>query len=484
MSDIWQEAWRFPTVNALPTFDLAWRTHWALLDIWTANRLSAEEINLRTQNRLQQLVQHARQYSPFYAHHWRHASTHHLQVLAPVRKHDLMQNFDEWSCDRRIKRKAVEKFLARPENLGQAFLNRYAVWTSSGTTGEPGIFVQDDDALSVYDALQLARFRGLDLPSRVALHSFANERTALVAATGGHFAGVSTTARLRSRYPWMAGSLKTFSLMQALPDLVAALNEFQPTHVATYPTAALVLAEEQQARRLQIQPTEIWTGGEQLSDEMRRIIQTTFGCKVRNDYGASEAMTMAYECSQGQLHLHADWMILEPVNKNYEPIKPGEISHTVLLTNLANRVQPLVRYDLGDSVRMSEVPCDCGSSLPVIQIQGRRDDILLLRSHYGKTLKVLPLALETVLEESAGVHWFQVIQTGSSTLQIRLQDQQDWPACERALSHYLKRQGLFNIQLKHDPCPPQIDRRSGKLRRVLYQPAKARRPTSQSSPEL
>jgi hypothetical protein len=133
---------------------------------------------------------------------------------------------------------------------------------------------------------------------------------------------------------------------------------------------------------------------------------------------------------------------------------------------------------------MTGVPCDCGSSLPVIQLQGRRDDILHLRSHTGKTLKVLPLALETVLEEGAGIHWFQVIQTGPSSLQIRLQDQQAWPACERALSLYLQRQGLSNIQLKHDHRLPRLDPCSGKLRRILHQPAKARPPTIQSSPEF
>jgi hypothetical protein len=50
MSDIWQQTWGLQATNALPGLDLAWRTHWALLDIWTANQLGADELNLRTQN--------------------------------------------------------------------------------------------------------------------------------------------------------------------------------------------------------------------------------------------------------------------------------------------------------------------------------------------------------------------------------------------------------------------------------------------------
>jgi phenylacetate-CoA ligase len=474
MSDIWQQTWGLQAPNALPGLDLAWRTHWALLDIWTANQLSADELNLRTQNRLQQLIKHAVRHSPYYAAHWRHVNLNDLSSLPPVTKSELMQHFDAWCCDRRVTRKAVDTFLHQTDNLGQAFLGRYAVWTSSGTTGEPGIFVQDDNALAVYDALQLARFRGLDLPSRLALHGFMHERTALVAATGGHFAGVSTSARLRSRYPWMVGSLKTFSLMQPLPDLVQALNQFQPTYLATYPTAALLLAEEQQAGRLQIDPTEIWTGGEQLSAEIRKGIEAGFSCRVRNDYGASEAMSLGYECQQGQLHLHADWMILEPVDKNYQPVAPGEISHTVLLTNLANRLQPLVRYDLGDSIRMSPAACACGSRLPVFQVQGRSDDMLQLKNRHGRVVKLLPLALETALEEGAALYWFQVIQTGSARLRIRLQDQRAWPLCRQVLEHYLTLQGLPKIQLEYDPSPPQTETRSGKLRRVLYRPVQVR----------
>ncbi len=44
-----------------------------------------------------------------------------------------------------------------------------------------------------------------------------------------------------------------------------------------------------------------------------------------------------------------------------------------VLTNLANTVQPLIRYDLGDQVTMQTERCMCGSPLPVIEVQGRQD---------------------------------------------------------------------------------------------------------------
>ena len=48
--------------------------------------------------------------------------------------------------------------------------------------------------------------------------------------------------------------------------------------------------------------------------------------------------------------MNADWVLLEPVESDYCPTLLGEASHTVLLGNLANRVRPIIRYDLGDSI--------------------------------------------------------------------------------------------------------------------------------------
>ena len=60
------------------------------------------------------------------------------------------------------------------------------------------------------------------------------------------------------------------------------------------------------------------------------------------------------------------------------PCPLTELSHSTLLTNLANHVQPLIRYDLGDQILLRRDPCACGSTLPVIEVQGRQDDALVM----------------------------------------------------------------------------------------------------------
>ena len=40
-------------------------------------------------------------------------------------------------------------------------------------------------------------------------------------------------------------------------------------------------------------------------------------------------------------------------------------------STLANRVQPILRYDLGDSILQRPSPCPCGDPLPAMRVQGR-----------------------------------------------------------------------------------------------------------------
>jgi phenylacetate-coenzyme A ligase PaaK-like adenylate-forming protein len=213
----------------------------------------------------------------------------------------------------------------------------------------------------------------------------------------------------------------------------------------------------------------VWTGGECLAPTTRARLQAVFGCPVRNAYGASEFLPITWECGHLNLHLNTDWVVLEPVDADHRAVSPGARSHTVLLTNLANRVQPLVRYDLGDAVTMHADPCPCGSSFPVISVEGRGDDSLVMPLTDGGVRAVVPLALATVLEEEAHVHDFQVVQTDARSLKIRLGGDEAAAAASvrRALRAYFRAMGFADVVLDVGMQPPRRDPISGKLRRVV-----------------
>jgi phenylacetate-CoA ligase len=143
-----------------------------------------------------------------------------------------------------------------------------------------------------------------------------------------------------------------------------------------------------------------------------------------------------------------------------------------LLTNLANTVQPLIRYDLGDQVTFHSEPCRCGSPLPTFDVRGRQDDALVMAGSQGRRVTLLPLALTTVLEDQASVFDFQLRQKDDHTLTLRLGSRHpDAPAAmarsRMALKAYARAQGVASMCVEDELGYPLTRGRSGKVRRVV-----------------
>jgi phenylacetate-coenzyme A ligase PaaK-like adenylate-forming protein len=444
-------------------------------DIWRTSSGGAAAIARVQQTRLLDLVEFARLRSPFYRRLHQHPPLpiNKLRDLPPVTKPELMASFEDWVTDPAVTKASVAAFITDKTLVGQPYLGCYAVWTSSGTSGTPGIFLHDRQALVIYDSLVMWRgwwnWMTCGCFSTILWRGF---RAAVVAATGGHFAGISSWERLRQRYPWLSHRIYPFSVLMPLLELVQKLNDVQPTLLFAYPSALLLLAHERNTGRLRIHPALALTSGEWLDPASHAQIETAFNCPVRDLYGASEFTYMAFACRHGWLHFNADWVILEPVDENYQPVPPGQPSRTVLLTNLVNRVQPLIRYDLGDSITVRPDPCPCGNPLPALRVEGRRDEILTFQTASGETIQLLPLALVTVIEETPGVQRFQLIQTAPTKLSLRLEvapgaeEAQVWAKVARRLDDYLIQQGLPFVEVGPAAEPPRCDPVSGKFRQV------------------
>ena len=455
----------------------------ATLDVMAATHATPSLLAQRQQQRLARLLDAARQGSAFYRDRLAPAAGrgHHLAHVPHVTRAELMDRFDDWVTDPALRLDELRDFTADPSRVGEAWQGRYVVWESSGTSSLPGIFVQDAPAMAVYDALEAVRHRapgkggGRMFGPFSALEALGGgDRMAMVTATGGHFASVVSFERLRSINPWMAQTARSFSLLQPIDALVAALNEFRPTVLATYPTAAAMLADEAAAGRLHISPRAVMTGGETMGAAAREHIRHSFDTAVRASYGASEFLPIAWECAHGHLHVNEDWVILEPVDERYRPVPRGHASHTVLLTNLANLVQPLIRYDLGDQVTLHAKRCACGSPLPTLELGGRSDDVLRVpsRRRKGETVSLLPMALCTVIEEECKLFDFQLQQHDDHTLVLRIpHDGSEGRAaiarCRSALQAFATAQGAEPIKVLGETGCAVPRGRSGKACRMV-----------------
>ena len=461
-----------PAASAMQSAIDLWDTWARLAGLWWSRHTGAPP-GAGSDERLQALVGFARQASPLYRRLYAHLPRERIELreLPVVDKAMLMRNFNAWSTDRRVRKAEVLRFLADRTRIGEAYLGRYRVWKTSGTSGTPGIFLQDAQAISVYEALVLTQLESaFDAASAQRFFAGAG-RSALVAATGDHFASVTSWMHMSRTHP--IAEARVFSVLEPAPRLVAQLNDFQPTFLASYPSVLALLAEEQRCGRLAIAPSLVWSGGEFLGGRAQGAIEEAFGCRVMNEYGASECLSIAFGCREGWLHVNSEWVMLEGVDANRRPVAPGELSHTTLLTNLANRVQPVIRYDLGDRIVVSPGACACGNPLPAIRVEGRRDATLEVRG-----VRLPPLALSTVVEEAAGEHRFQIAQAAGDRLRVRFESE-GGPAerarighlaC-RALERYLASQSVQGVRVELGAEPPRVDPRSGKLHAVTCEMA-------------
>ncbi len=446
-----------------------------VLDTWRLKRADAATIASRQRQRLQSHLAFVRRQSRFYKQRYADIpqGTTDLQRFPPVTKAMLMEHFDDVVTDTAITRAEIDAFVADETKIGERFLGKYPVWTTSGTTGEPGMFVQDETAWTVSDVVGdrwiVPAMVGVSPLSRLFTQ---NLRIALVAVSGGHFAGAAGLEMMRRESVYGERRLRLFSPTSPIADLVSDLNQYQPAILEGYSTVLVELARAQQAGRLDISPALVLPTAEPISETQKRMLRDTFDCVVRELYGATEFVPIAVECAHGSLHVNTDWVVVEPVDEDYQPVEPGTPSDTVLITSLSNRVQPLVRYDLGDSITLYEERCPCGSAFPIMEVGGRQGDVLQFETDEGEEVPIFPLALSSVVEEVPGVHRTQIIRTAPTTLQVRFDvtpgatEEDVWKHIEQELQSFLRTHGISRMTVEAASEPPRRDSRSGKFRHV------------------
>ena len=126
-------------------------------DVRRTSRGKPSIIAARQAKRLADLIEFTRTHSSFYRKLYANLTPPIIDKrhLPPVTKQELMANFDDWVTDTAVTKAGVDAFIADKTQVGDFYLGRYAVWTSSGVTGRHGIFVHDREALTVYATLTM-----------------------------------------------------------------------------------------------------------------------------------------------------------------------------------------------------------------------------------------------------------------------------------------------------------------------------------------
>ncbi len=330
-----------------------------------------------------------------------------------------MTNFDQAVTDPAIRRDAVEEFMKDRANLGRFFRGRYCVSHTSGSQGQPLVLIQDRRCLEILFAISAARANAQGRPGlREGMRRlFQPIHMAVVSMVGFSASGHAFTFM-----PAVTGGfVRMTRLSPTQPDLIDRLNELQPNSLIAYPSILDWLAGQAHHTRLAPHLLQVGSFGERLTESARQRIKQAFGVPVYDHYGVGECLFLADGCpTDGGFHINSDWAILEVVDKDYHPVPVGQQGAKILVTNLANTVQPIIRYEVDDLVTLADRPCSCGSRLPRIeQVDGRSDEVMWIGERKDHMLSYI--LFKTAVEYLHQVREWQAVQLGPNRIEIRLE---------------------------------------------------------------
>ena len=305
------------------------------LDLWHAEHEGPEGLRRRQNGRFAALLAHARGASRFYRRLYQHlpADGVKLHDLPVVTKPELMEAFDDWVTDPRITRADVERFTEDPSLIAKPYRDDYFVCMSSGTTGIPGLFIYDPDAINMYRAIAFARIEHTWLGASDWLHMAQRGfRWAGVFGTGAHYVGAGWIELERQRDAFRAGAFRVFSVQQPLNELVADLNSFDPAMLTGYPSALELLADEQIAGRLALR----------FAGEMEARVQHIIAERERVSAGMARLPVDVFPSG-------ANFVLFRPRGKAGKAVWQGLLEHSVLVRDCSSwpRLDDCLRITVG-----------------------------------------------------------------------------------------------------------------------------------------
>lgn len=367
---------------------------------WSATAISEE----RDRN-LRDLVAHAVAHSEFHRDRLGGLDLDRLTAadlpdLPTMTKDDVMTDFDSIVTDPDLSLDLVEEHIATLDSDAY-LLDKYRALATGGSSGRRGVIVYG-------------------WSEWVTLNAIANRWLVRRAIDARRPRELRAIGVLAGRASHISGSCQDFfrggpddptrvSAGMPTDEIVERLNATQPESITTYPSTLRLLVDRARAGELHIAPQEIMTTGEQLSASLRADVLDIWGVAVYDYWGTTEGV-FAFPCgSDAGKHLPDDLVIVEAVDDDGIPVPAGTPAAKLFVTNLYNKTQPLIRYEIPDSLTLVTDPCPCGRYFSrITNLRGRLSDSFEYSD--GTKLSHLPVTFDT-LERHRDIVDFQVTQT-------------------------------------------------------------------------
>ncbi|MFN4259682.1 MAG: phenylacetate--CoA ligase family protein [Gemmataceae bacterium] len=433
---------------------------WALYrELDDTQWLPPEEIERQQLRQLRLLLTHCRQYIPYYQRLFAEAG------IVP----EQIQDMADWRCLPRLTREAYQanfaELTARQLPAGSRKTNDSF---TSGTNGVPVQVMQTNDVNQWWMACLLRDLEWCGMDPRgtlAAIRLLATSREEFERRRGG------ATAPYWHKFLHTfleTGTVHTMDIHEEPRDQLRWLRKVRPDYLLSLPSnldflASLIRQEGERLPNLRV----IQAVGETLTQDMKEHIESAFAAPVKNLYSTTETGYIASPCPEGHgLHVHAENVLVEILDDQDQPCRPGQTGR-VVLTTLRNFLAPFLRYEILDDATLAPGPCPCGRGLPLLtNVAGRRHPMLRLPGGRRKIITGLYLGLRQI----GGCHQFQIVQRAEDHVIVRLVPDQTWSA-----DHPTRIRALVR---EHCETPMRVDvdllerielPRSGKLKIALIE---------------
>lgn len=204
------------------------------------------------------------------------------------------------------------------------------------------------------------------------------------------------------------------------------LTEFKPKAIFAFPSSLFTLSNLLEEAGLHVEVPLLFTSSETLYPFQREKIENTLNARIFDRYSTAERTILLQECKYGNYHAAPKYGLSDFIEKG------------VITTAFINKAFPLIKYQIDDSFRHMDKPCECGKGTGISSIEGRVDDVVLLED--GTRIGRLGVAFQGIPH----LRYAQIIQENTRSIKVNIVTAPDFKKPEQDLLEKKLRQRLNN----------------------------------------
>tara|TARA_R110001583_G_scaffold8896_2_gene41967 strand:- start:14751 stop:16040 length:1290 start_codon:yes stop_codon:yes gene_type:complete len=225
-----------------------------------------------------------------------------------------------------------------------------------------------------------------------------------------YFWGYNTDILQRRRIRFLDFLLNRYRVFDYNEESLLKLCKKLPNvkYIEGYSSVIYELAKLMETKGVKPKKMKMIKGtSEKIYPHYQDVVEKVFGQKIISEYGAAESGVIAFECTEGNMHINMEGVYVETDENN-----------EIVVTNLHSYSYPIIRYRLGDSIRLApkDKICKCGKHHPIIEeVNGR-----VGKSIIGEIKKYPSLTLYYIFKNIYMKHKTQINYQAHQTQKGRL----------------------------------------------------------------